>query len=132
MTNQEINEAIGRAIGLVAVCDLESGLWHLVQTGTKNVFGFRCGLDEDHAWRVCCPNYCTDLNPMHEAEKTLRPSHCERYHFHLTRQVPPRKNDRDEYWTSGVGSIETCVFHATARQRAEAFLRTIGKWKESK
>ena len=65
------------------------------------------------------PNYTEDLNAMHEAEKVLR--------------VAP-----DTYQPGGRGHYaqlldEVCgsdgKAFATAAQRAEAFLRTIGKWK---
>jgi len=53
------------------------------------------------------PDYCNDLNAMHEVEKTLT-DHWDGFHFrnHIANNV-----------------------HATARQRAEAYLRTIGKWR---
>jgi len=55
------------------------------------------------------PDYCNDLNAMHEAEKVLLIQH----------QIPYG---------------EHCGYDlkATAAQRAEAFLKTIGKWEESK
>jgi hypothetical protein len=65
------------------------------------------------------PDYCNDLNAMHEAEKSLNPSLAGCYARTLTSIA----------WQS-----EQPVFapmSATARQRAEAFLRTIGKWEES-
>lgn len=62
-----------------------------------------------------------DLNAMHEAEKTLK----------------------DEQWPAFKTAVENLTYKscpkgqkyfrpisATAAQRAEAFLRTIGKWKE--
>ena len=58
------------------------------------------------------PNYTEDLNAMHEAEKVLTPS-----------QIAPYVDSCEEMnkkWA-------TPAF-ATAAQRAEAFLRTIGKW----
>lgn len=58
------------------------------------------------------PDYCNDLNAMHEAEKVLTNIQREHYRTELV------------YQYSG-GDI-----FATAAQRAEAFLRTIGKWKE--
>ena len=62
------------------------------------------------------PNYTGDLNAMHEAEKTLSFSQETKYVANLMKQ-------HKEYpMTTG--------FLATAAQRAEAFLRTIGKWKE--
>jgi hypothetical protein len=86
--------------------------------------------------RLWCgiPNYPHDLNTMHEAEKVLLTdsekieAYCSAL-LHTKIDViedgTPYKTDLfDEYGWFG------CV-HATARQRAEAFLRTIYKWKES-
>ena len=68
------------------------------------------------------PNYLKDLNAMHEVEKVL-PRHL--YHV--------------DYWQKGYGRFQMVLsvltitpYSATASQRAEAFLRTIGKWEESK
>ena len=61
------------------------------------------------------PNYCNDLNAMHEAEKTLRRDQQNFYINYLSDMVDdecPVKHDFD--W---------CC--ATAHQRAEAFLRTL-------
>ena len=58
------------------------------------------------------PNYLNDLNAMHEAEKVLTSSQEKEY-----------VNDLDwmnERWGGAA--------FAPAAQRAEAFLRTIGKW----
>jgi hypothetical protein len=62
------------------------------------------------------PDYLNDLNAMHEAEKVLN-----------------EKQDHimnDTLWDMCEG--RKYLWHATAAQRAEAFLRTIGKWKEAK
>ena len=62
------------------------------------------------------PDYLNDLNAMHEAEKTLNPIQAAEYARILTSTA----------WQS-----EQPVFApmtAKADQRAEAFLRTIGKW----
>lgn len=55
--------------------------------------------------------WTTDLNAMHEAEGTLDEEQWMEYIDWM-----PQK------WEAAV--------HATARQRAEAFLRAIGKWEE--
>jgi len=60
-------------------------------------------------------NYCNDLNAMHEAENTLAGQQFSAYAFVL--------NDIE-------GSL--WGMRATARQRAEAFLRALGKWEEAK
>jgi hypothetical protein len=65
---------------------------------------------------VDLPDYTDDLNAMHEAEKTLNSILAAGYAKMLTSIA----------WES-----EQPVFApitATAAQRAEAFLRTIGKW----
>jgi len=59
-------------------------------------------------------NYCTDLNAMHEAEKVLTDDQCSIFY--------PVK-------LGAVCRIKPIIF-STARQRAEAFLRTLGKWEE--
>jgi hypothetical protein len=61
------------------------------------------------------PDYINDLNAMHEAEKALNTSQKILYLTAVPRIV---RNDMFE------------AMCATAAQRAEAFLRTIGKWAE--
>ena len=63
------------------------------------------------------PNYLNDLNAMHEAEKGLVRLQWVSYLRRLQTLC-----DESVTWP----------IHATATQRAEAFLRTIGKWEESK
>jgi len=64
-------------------------------------------------------NYCDDLNAMHEAERTL--THYGQIHAYVN-----YLQNRDDGHTHLL-LLET---HITARQRAEAFLRTLGKWEE--
>lgn len=79
-------------------------------------FGFP---DED------CPNYLNDLNAMHEAEKVLQ-AKCKYwpdYIDELSKLFPfdfPKQDETN--WSQ--------MCHATAAQRAEAFLKAIGKWKQ--
>lgn len=56
------------------------------------------------------PDYCKDLNAMAEAENIcINTAALEEEYYHFINRN----------------------FRATARQRAEAFLRTLGKWKEA-
>jgi hypothetical protein len=72
------------------------------------------------------PNYLNDLNAMHEAEKVLNGKQQVWYLQKLT-QV------RFKQGVSGmVGCMIDKTTFATAAQRAEAFLRTLGLWKDSK
>lgn len=66
------------------------------------------------------PDYLTDLNAMHEAEKVLTQEKQREFLGHLS-----CKTEGDELHTYHWNAV-----HATAAQRAEAFLRTLGKWED--
>lgn len=70
------------------------------------------------------PDYPNDLNAMHEAEKTLNAQQAEDFTAHLANAAQMKRTK------ATVNSDYFIVAHATAPQRAEAFLRTIGKWQE--
>jgi len=63
------------------------------------------------------PDYLNDLNAMHEAEKVLTYEQGGKMTLWIQRMT-----------CAGYGP----QLFATASQRAEAFLRTIGKWEEAK
>lgn len=63
------------------------------------------------------PDYLHDLNAMHEAEEILNENKRLIYSRALVENF------------HGLG-WQFDVIHATSAQRAEAFLRTIGKWKD--
>jgi hypothetical protein len=76
---------------------------------------------------VGLPDYLNDLNAMHQVEKVIVPSSeytLSSYMFELSKIVLPAGMTRR-------GLISEYIFHATAAQRAEAFLKTIGKWEGS-
>jgi hypothetical protein len=81
------------------------------------------GIWSDNGW---IPDYLNDLNAMHEAEDFLFP-------VEISDLYSP---DLVKEYASYLPHM--CIGHpggamrATASQRAEAFLRTIGKWKEAK
>jgi hypothetical protein len=72
-------------------------------------------IDADPHWK-CAKDYCTDLNAMHEAEKVLTGLNCHAFCDALLDIVA---DSPDHLWE---------VLTASSRQRAEAFLRTLGKW----
>jgi hypothetical protein len=80
------------------------------------------------------PNYPFDLNAMHEVEKFILSTDLYiQYVNYLFRSVGLNRT----YYMGATPEVfpadrQFAVFHATAAQRAEAFLRTIGKWKECK
>jgi hypothetical protein len=67
------------------------------------------------------PNYLSDLNAMHEAEKILSSEQCYEYRRIL---------DSPTNFVEGVHAARYYTFNATASQRAEAFLRTLNLWKD--
>ena len=100
MTDEQINRAIAEACG-----------WHsITTTGVHGMKGPLRGYMQ-------IPDYCTDLNAMHEAEKVLTDNQFVRY----SRWI-------ESFMQSPEYRSYLC---ATARQRAEAFLRTLGLCKEA-
>jgi hypothetical protein len=85
--------------------------------------GWKTGYRDPEAWHPL-PDYLNDLNAMHEAEKVLGEKRIRSYAFTLAQVLDTSPTvDLDDQFLN---------IHATARQRAEAFLRTIGKWEECK
>lgn len=75
------------------------------------------------------PDYLNDLNAMHEAEKILT-NNQRRFYASVLIQVHPLKYDPREGEDQNMKLF--LIVSMTAAQRAEAFLKTIGKWEESK
>lgn len=100
MTDEQINQAIAEACGWTEI--QACTCWDDVSRGKAPG---KIGLKH-------IEDYCNDLNAMHEAEKTLTEDQM---------WIMARKIELNE---------DRWYFHATARERAEAFLRTLGKWEE--
>lgn len=73
------------------------------------------------------PDYLNDLNAMHEAERHIPYIFGQKYFTHL-REIYLRDAEEDQ--KNGGPSVDFIFgcWHATAAQRAEALLHTIGKW----
>jgi hypothetical protein len=106
MTDEQINAAIAEACG-----------WEDCRVIQKATLGVckpvAYGRPKEYGYDVVCPSFATDLNAMHKAEESLKGKQFAIYGIAL--------ND-----------IEASLWgiRATALQRAEAFLRTLGKWEE--
>lgn len=104
MTDQQINQAIAKACGWTEIHD--SGVWHHHKLWGYPPLAPGAG---GNSYQYM-PDYCTDLNAMFKAEMTLTSVQLLDYIAMLF----------DSCYEATV---------ASARQRAEAFLRTLGKWK---
>jgi hypothetical protein len=95
------------------------------RTAIAEACGWKTGYRDPEAWHPL-PDYLNDLNAMHDAENFLFP-------VEISDLYSP---DLVKEYASYLPHM--CIGHpggamrATASQRAEAFLRTIGKWKECK
>jgi hypothetical protein len=108
MTDEQINAAIAEACGWTVIGECTCGF---------KLHGWR---SEKEAHKKHIPNYCNDLNSMHEVEKTLvQEVEWAKYCVQLAKVT-------NALWSDDMNYV--C---ATASHRAEAFLRTLGKWEEA-
>lgn len=78
------------------------------------------------------PEYVTDLNAIHTAERTLTNDQRRQYILFLIEVHPLRYDPFADVSEDGDGYMKVFFLaNATAPQRAEAFLRTLGKWSPS-
>lgn len=79
------------------------------------------------------PKYLNDLNAMHEAEKAVPRHLWSDYTMALRRNIR-RDCEKPECYVIGAERSQLIAdfwfYHATAAQRAEAFLRTLNLWTE--
>ena len=83
--------------------------------------GAHWGFLGENYYSQLLPNYLNDLNAMHDAEELF-------YAKSDTLEGAERMRDYSKW----LCRIAKYPLHATASQRAEAFLRTIAKWEEAK
>jgi len=80
-------------------------------------------ISEDRETQVNIPDYCNDLNAMHKAESLFDDGQWLEYMLNLQDVL-----QRDPY--RGKWIVCQDNMHSTAAQRAKAFVKTIGKWKD--
>ncbi len=80
------------------------------------------------------PNYLNDLNAMHEAEKVLTEKQSTLFDSALLTIQGFNRDidfvDEDGKAADDFVKLVKALRHATAAQRAEAFLRTLNLWEE--
>lgn len=110
MTNEQINAAIALHLGWTGI----------VSDPCLGVMGIPPAKNDVDPVFIRNATWTNDLNAMHEAEKVLAPKNWNNFSKNWWVYCKLlRVNDADK------------AIHATARQRAEAFLRTLGKWEEA-
>lgn len=112
MSPEKQREAIAEATGYIRIAP-EVDVWRHPQECHGLDFGLK-GL----------PDVLHDLNMMHAAETWLTPVQTEAYAEKLCDVI-----EIPAAFTLTARGVYLMV-HATAPQRAEAFLRTIGKWED--
>ena len=101
MTNEQINAAIAEVCGWTEIGSCDCGF------KISGMPPYRS------AHKKHIPDYCADLNEMHDAEKACRV-------------------DRNWIYLNELDLVcRVDAVYATARERAEALLRTLGKWEEA-
>jgi hypothetical protein len=71
-------------------------------------------------------DYLNDLNAMHEAEETLVDSQAQDYIVYLAQATDAKQ----EFAVCEPVIMHWNIYHATATQRAEAFLKTVNRWED--
>lgn len=129
MKDEQINIAIAEACGWEDVSDSGfSGLNLGIPPASENLTTTRNWECVNGVGYYEIKDYSQDLNAMHEAEKVLTEQPQLLCYYGKLVSIVRRERGIDEF-----EQHYQCLFttHATARERAEAFLRTIGKWEES-
>jgi hypothetical protein len=114
MSDEQINIAIAKACG-----------WLLVKACDGSLIG---KLKNEQGPMDEIPDYCDDLNAMHEAEKMLTKEQLYNYGNKLDRITLPKTSMEMCYIESPEAGMYPDLFCATAAQRARAFLETLKEW----
>lgn len=123
MTNEELNAEIAEYCGWRKIREQDYqpfGTNEYIHGPSQVLVGIHPESDVDDIEYEVIPDYCNDLNAMHEAEKTL--SRGQNYH----------QLYGFGFYVNTLTQIcyQQHILTATASQRAEAFVRTIDKWKD--
>ena len=111
MSEEEINIAIAEYRG-----------WQILEPEVHRVITYHWVIEPDGSKSIL-PDCCNDLNEMHEVERLLDDDQWLEYMLNL-QDVLQRDPNRGK-WIVCQDNM-----HSTAAQRAKAFVKTIGKWKE--
>lgn len=99
-------------IAIATACGLQNVAPVVVRNVRHQGDDITVGISSDSGW---IPNYLTDLNACHQMEKVL--------------DIVVERGDYWDYLSSITGG-EVEMIYATAAEKCEAFLRTLGLWEE--
>lgn len=128
MTNESINIAVAESRGYKVSDHLEYGQYGIVRKDSQRCIDSRRPAFEKNG--ILCdyaglPNYCSSRDAMAEAINSLDDDQVAVFAKHLkdiTKPVFGTSHYRKKWWANFI--------KATGRQRAEAYLKTINKWKK--
>ena len=121
MSEDEQRIAIAESVGY-RIVEIPTGIIVYKPNETAG-FGYCAGERDDPKILEILPDYLNDLNAMHEAEKILiKQGFQDKWLDELVEVVVGANVHWSDY------HCFPQVNRATADQRAEAFLKTIGKW----
>jgi len=118
MHNDDINIAIAEYCGWKNIREQDYqpfGTDPYIDGPSQVWVGIHPESDVDSKEYEVIPDYCNDLNEIHEAEKIL---------------FTTNNWDACTYEATLQKETTSWAWHSTAKQRAAAFVKTIGKWEE--
>lgn len=128
MTDEEIKIAVAEAVGF-------RGIEVMTRYNGIQDYEALCGECDGIVQEL--PNYPEDINAIHEAEKLIETTGLWHLYIRELGKIIIRDLNGFGTWEIHCQKTEEGVTHgminfvrATARHRAEAFLRTLGEWKE--
>jgi len=127
MTNYDINIVIAEHCGWRNIKEIDYqpiGTDPYIDGPDQMLVGIHPESDIDSDECEPIPNYCKDLNEMHEALQTLISTEQQNQYINNIAEV---------CWSDVSRGNNQVIFNqltSTARQQSEAFLKTIGKWEQ--
>ena len=107
MSEEEINIAIAEYCG-----------WQILEPEVHPTITYHWAIEPDGSKSIL-PDYCNDLNAIHEAENTLKDPIQQSFYAEYL----------GDFNSFEKGEYPTFRFvNSTAKERAVAFLKVIGKW----
>ena len=109
MTDLQINQLIAEYCG-----------WQILEPEVHPTITYHWAIEPDGSKSIL-PDYCNDLNAIHEAENTLKDPIQQSFYAEYLGDC--NSFEKGEYPTFR-------FVNSTAKERAVAFLKVVGKWEK--